>query len=148
MIETLARCKWLLWRRGYRGAAESLGTQIDAVSDALCRTADAATCWEVNPSIDNDRRLTRLVEQAQDAIAQAHPPTEATLRLLQHITPDGLQLALIQCEASGKPLVAISIDADQTLRWRRAAGLEARPAVAAARLSDYVRKIVPFTASL
>ena len=46
-------------------------TLLDIIDDALCRTGDAARCWEVNPSIDNDRRLTQLVEQAQDAIARA-----------------------------------------------------------------------------
>ena len=122
-------------------------SSFDSVYDALCRTADAARCWEVNPCIDNDRRLTQLVEQAQEAIAQAYPPTETTLRQLQHIAPKGLNLALIRCEDSGGPLIAISIDADHTLRWRQAAGLNAPPAVVAGRLSGYARKIVPFTAS-
>ena len=120
---------------------------LDTIGDALCRTADAARCWEVNPCIDNDRRLTQLVEQTQDAIARTYPPTESTLRLLQHIAPDGLNLALIPCEDSDSPLVAISIDADHTLRWRQAAGLDARPAVVGGRLSGYARKIVPFMAS-
>ncbi len=143
----MGHSRWLPWLREHREAAMPTGTPLDTIDDALCRTAEIAACWEVNPSTDNDNRLTRLVEQAQDAIARAYPPTETTLRLLQHITPDGLQLALIQCEDSGSPLIAISIDADHTLRWRQAAGAEARPAVAARRLSDYVRKIVPFTAS-
>jgi hypothetical protein len=132
--------KWLSWLRKPRKAVMPTGTSIDKIDDALCRAADAARCWEVNPSIDNERRLTRLVEQAQDAIARAFPPTETTLRLLQHITPNGLQLALIRCEDSGAPLVAISIDADHTLRWRQAAGLDTPPA------AGYARKIVPFLA--
>ncbi len=144
MIAILAHGKWLPRLRGYREAAMATGTPLDTIDDALCRTADAARCWEVNPSIDNDRRLTQLVEQAQDAIARAYPPTETTLRLLQHITPDGLKLALIQCEDSGSPLIAISIDADETLRWRQATGAEVRPAIAAGRLSGYARKIAPF----
>jgi hypothetical protein len=98
-------------------------TPLDTIDDALCRTANAAKCGEVNPSIYNDRRLTQLVERAQDAIAPAYPATDTTLRLLQQMTPDGLQLVLIQCEDSGSPLIAISIDADHTLRWRQAAGL-------------------------
>jgi len=125
----------------------STGTPLDIIDDALRRTADAARCWEVNPSIDNDRRLTRLVEQAQDAIARAYLPTETTLRLLHDIAPDGVRLALIQCEDSGSPLIAISIDADHTLRWRQAAGLDTRPAAVAGRLSGYARKIVPFAVS-
>jgi hypothetical protein len=90
------------------------GTQLEGIDRALWRTADAARCWEVNPSTYNDRRLTRLVEQSQDAIARAYPPTETTVRLLRQITPDGLTLGLIRCEDSGSPLIAISIDADQT----------------------------------
>jgi hypothetical protein len=107
----IAHGKWLPWLRAHREAASS----FDTINDALCRTADAARCWEVNPSIYNDRRLTQLVERAQDAFAQAYPATDTTLRLLQQMTPDGLQLALIRCEDSGSPLIAISIDAD---RWR------------------------------
>ena len=122
-------------------------TPLDTIGDGLCRTADAARCWEVNPCIDNDRRLTQLVEQTQDAIARAYAPTETALRVLQHIAPDGLKLAIIRCEDSGGPLIAISIDADHTLRWRQAAGLDAPPAVVAGRLSGYARKIVPFMAS-
>jgi len=99
---------------------------LDTIDDVLAHVADAARCWEVNPSIYNDRRLTQLVEQAQEAIARTCPTTETTLRLLQHITPKGLKLAIIQCEGSGAPLIAISIDADQTLRWGEAAGLDAR----------------------
>ena len=76
-------------------------TPLDTIGDALCRTADAARCWEINPCIDNDRYLTQLVEQAQEAIARAYPPTETTLRQLQHIAPDGLNLALIRCAATG-----------------------------------------------
>ena len=124
----IAHGKWLPWRRAHREAASS----FDTINDALCRTADAARCWEVNPSIYNDRRLTQLVERAQDALAQAYPATDATLRRLQQMTPDGLQLALIRCEDSGSPLIAISIDAD---RWRQAARLDAPPAVVAGRLS-------------
>ena len=139
----IAHGKWLPWPRAHREAASS----FDTINDALCRTADAARCWEVNPSIYNDRRLTQLVERAQDAIAQAYPATDTTLRLLQQMTPDGLQLALIRCEASGSPLIAISIDADHTLRWRQAAILDATPAVVARRLSGYARKIVPYMAS-
>jgi len=146
MIDILAHGNWLPWLRRHREAPMPIGTPLDTIDDALCRTADAARYWEVNPSIDNDRRLTQLVEQAQDTIARAFPPTETTLRLLQHITPDGLQLALIQCEDSGTPLIAISIVADHTLRWRQAAGLDAPPAVVAGRLSGYVRKILPFMA--
>jgi hypothetical protein len=70
-----------------------------------------------NLSIYNDRRLTQFIEQAQDAIARTCPTTETTRRQLQHIAPDGLRLALIQCEDTGNPLIAISIEADQTLRW-------------------------------
>jgi hypothetical protein len=146
MIEILARGKWLRRLRKHEAA---MPTQIplDTIDDALFHVADAARCWEVNPSIYNDRRLTQLVEQAQDAIARAYPPTETTLRLLQRITPKGLKLAIIRCEESGAPLIAISIDADQTLRWREAAGLDAPPAVVTGRLSGYVRKLVPFMAS-
>ena len=147
VTEILARGKWLPWLRGHRETAKPTRTPIDTIDDALSLVADAAKCWEVNPSIDNDRRLTQLVEQAQDAIARTCPPTESTLRLLQHITPKGLKLAIIQCEGSGAPLIAISIDADQTLRWGEAAGLDAPPAVVAGRLSSYARKIVPFTVS-
>ena len=144
----IARGKWLPWRRGHHEAAiPTEMSSFDTVYDALCRTADAARCWEVNPCIENDRRLTQRVEQAQDSIARAYPPTETTLQQLQHITPDGLRLALIRCEGSGGPLIAISIDADHTLRWRQAAGLDAPPAVVAGRLSGYARKIVPFMAS-
>ena len=146
MIDVLAHGNWLPWLRRHREAAMTTETPLDTIGDALCRTADAARCWEVNPCIDNDRRLTQLVEQTQDAIARTYPPTESTLRLLQHIAPDGLKLALIPCEDSGSPLVAISIDADHTLRWRQAAGLDAPPAVVAGRLSGYARKIVPFMA--
>jgi hypothetical protein len=146
-IEILARSNWLSWLRENREVAMTTEKPLDTISDALCRTADAARCWEVNPCIDNDRRLTQLVEQAQDAIARAYPPTETTLRQLQHIAPDGLNLALIRCEDSGSPLIAISIDADHTLRWRQAAGLDAPPAVVAGRLSGYARKILSFTAS-
>ena len=124
----IAHGKWLPSLRAHREAASS----FDTINDALCRTADAARCWEVNPSIYNDRRLTQLVERAQDAFAQAYPATDTTLRLLQQMTPDGLQLALIRCEDSGSPLIAISIDAD---RWRQAARLDAPPAVVAGRLS-------------
>jgi hypothetical protein len=144
----IARGKWLPWMRGHHEAAiPTEMSSFDIVYDALCRTADAARRWEVNPSIDNDRRLTRLVEQAQDAIARVYPPTQTTLRQLQHITPDGLNLEIIQCADSGSPLIAISIDADHTLRWRQAAGIDAPPAVVAGRLSGYARKIVPFMAS-
>src|SRR5690349_14944321 len=94
-----------------------------------------------------DRRLTQLVEQAQEAIARAYPPTETTLLQLQYIAPDGLNLALIRCKDSGSPLIAISIDADQTMRWREAAGLDAPPAVVAGHLSGYARKIMPYAAS-
>src|SRR5689334_18808722 len=146
MIATLAHGKWLQWLHKHREAAMPTGTPIDAISDALCRTAKAARCWEVNPCIDNDRRLTQLVEQAQEAIAQAYPPTETTLRQLQHVAPDGLKLALIRCKDSGSPLIAISIDADETLRWREAAGLDAPPTVVAGRLSGCARKIMPFMA--
>ena len=69
------------------------------------------------------------------------------LQQLQHIAPDGLNLALIRCEDSGGPLIAISIDADHTQRWRQAAGLDAPPAVVAGHLSGYARKILSFTAS-
>jgi hypothetical protein len=147
MIDVLAHGNWLPWLRRHREAAMTTETPLDTIGDALCRTADAARCWEVNPCIDNDRRLTQLVEQAQEAIARAYPPTETTLRQLQHIAPDGLNLALIRCEDSGGPLIAISIDADHTLRWRQAAGLDAPPAVVAGRLSGYARKIVRFMAS-
>ena len=146
MIEILARGKWLPRPRRYE-ATMPTEIPLDPIDDALAYVADAARCWEVNPSIYNDRRLTQLVEQAQDAIARTCPTTETTLRLLQHITPKGLKLALIQCEESGTPLIAISIDADQTLRWREAAGLDAPPAVVTGRLSGYARKIVPFMAS-
>lgn len=146
MIEILARGKWLPRLRRYE-AAMSTEIPLDTIDDVLAHVADAARCWEVNPSIDNDRRLTQLVEQAQDGIARTCPPTESTLRLLQHITPKGLKLAIIQCEESGAPLIAISVDADQTRRWREAAGLDAPPAVVAGRLSGYARKIVPFMAS-
>jgi len=146
MIDILAHGKWLPWLR-HREAAMPNGASLDAIDDALWRTADAARCWEVNPSIDNDRRLTQLVEQTQDAIARTYPPTESTLQLLQHVAPDGLKLALIPCEDSGSPLVAISIDADHTLRWRQAAGLDAPPAVVVGRLPGYARKIVSFAAS-
>jgi hypothetical protein len=111
-IEILARSKWLSWLREHREVAMTTEKPLDTIGGALCRTADAARCWEVNPCIDNDRRLT-----------------------------------LIPCEDSGSPLVAISIDADHTLRWRQAAGLDAPPAVVAGRLSGYARKIVPFMAS-
>jgi hypothetical protein len=137
----IAHGKWLPSLRAHREAASS----FDTINDALCRTADAARCWEVNPSIYNDRRLTQLVERAQDAFAQAYPATDTTLRLLQQMTPDGLQLALIRCEDSGSPLIAISIDAD---RWRQAARLDAPPAVVAGRLSGYARKIVPLASQL
>jgi hypothetical protein len=60
--------------------------------------------------------LFRYVE----AIARTYPPTQTTLRLLQRITPDGLTLGLIQCQDCGTPLIAISIDADQS-RWRQVA---------------------------
>jgi hypothetical protein len=145
MIEILARGKWLPRVRRYE-AAMPTEIPLDTIDDVLAHVADAARCWEVNPSIYNDRRLTQLVEQAQEAIARTCPTTETTLRLLQHITPKGLKLAIIQCEGSGAPLIAISIDADQTLRRREAAGLDAPPAVVAGRLSGYVRKIVPFSA--
>jgi hypothetical protein len=122
--------KWLPWvRRHHEPAMPTELSSFDTVYDALCRTAEVARYWEVNPCIDNDRRLTQLVERAQDAIARAYPPTETTLRLLQHITPDGLRLALIRCEDSECPLIAISIDADYTLRWRQAAGLAVPPAI-------------------
>jgi hypothetical protein len=150
LIETgalLAHGAWLPWPRGHCEMATPTGVPLYAVHDALCRAADAAMRWEVNPSGDNDRRLTRLVEQAQDAVAQAYPPTETTLRLLQHIAPDGLKLAIIQCENSGRPLIAISIDADHTLRWRQAAGADVPPAPSAGRLSGYVRRIAPFATS-
>ena len=146
MMEILARSKWLPRLRGYE-AAMPTEIPLDTIDDALAYVADAARCWEVNPSIYNDRRLTQLVEQAQDAIARTCPTTETTLRLLQHITPKGLKLAIIRCEDSGGPLIAISIDADHTLRWRQAAGLDAPPAVVAGRLSGYARKIVRFMAS-
>ena len=146
MIEILARGKWLPRVRRYE-AAMPTEIPLDTIDDVLAHVADAARCWEVNPSIYNDRRLTQLVEQAQEAIARTCPTTETTLRLLQHITPKGLKLAIIQCEGSGAPLIAISIDADQTLRWGEAAGLDAPPAVVAGRLSSYARKIVPFTVS-
>ena len=145
MIAILARGKWLRRLRRYE-AAMPTEIPLDTIDDALAYVADAARCWEVNPSIYNDRRLTQLVEQAQDGIARAYPPTETTLRLLQRITPKGLKLAIIQCAKSGTPLIAISIDADQTLRWREAAGLDAPPAVVTGRLSGYARKIVPFMA--
>ena len=145
-IEILARSKWLSWLREHREVAMATEKPLDTIGDALCRTADAARCWEVNPCIDNDRYLTQLVEQAQEAIARAYPPTETTLRQLQHIAPDGLNLALIRCEDSECPLIAISIDADRTLRWRQAMGLDASPVVAAGRLSGYARKVVPFMA--
>jgi hypothetical protein len=148
MIEILEQGKWLQWLRKHREAARPTEmSSFDSVYDALCRAADAARCWEVNPCIDNDRRLTQLVEQAQEAIARAYPPTETTLRQLQHVAPDGLNLALIRCEDSGGPLIAISIDADQTVRWREAAGLVLGPATAAGRLSNYARKLMPYTAS-
>ena len=146
MIEILARGKWLPRLRRYE-AAMPTEIPIDTIDDAIFHVADAAKCWEVNPNIYNDRRLTQLVEQAQDVIAQTCPTTETTLRLLQHITPKGLKLALIQCEESGTPLIAISIDADQTLRWGEAAGLDAPPAVVAGRLSSYARKISRRTAA-
>ena len=146
MIEILARGKWLPRLRRYE-AAMPTEIPLDTIDDVLAYVADAARCWEVNPSIYNDRRLTQLVEQAQDAIARTCPTTETTLRLLQHITPKGLKLAIIRCEDSGAPLIAISIDADQTLRRREAAGLDAPPTVVAGRLFGYVRKIVPFMAS-
>jgi hypothetical protein len=110
MIEILARGKWLPRLRRYE-AAMPTEIPLDTIDDALAYVADAARCWEVNPSIYNDRRLTHLVEQAQDAIARTCPTTETTLRLLQHITPKGLKLAIIRCEDSGAPLIAISVDA-------------------------------------
>jgi hypothetical protein len=73
MIEILARGKWLPRLRRYE-AAMPTEIPLDTIDDALCRTADAARCWEVNPSIYNDRHLTQLVEKAQDAIARAYPP--------------------------------------------------------------------------
>lgn len=109
------------WLRQYREPAMPTEAQLDTIDHALCRTADAARCWYVNPDTYNDRRLTRLVEKTQDAIARAYPPTETTLRLLQHITPDGLTLGLIQCEDCGTPLIAISVDADHTPHRRQAA---------------------------
>jgi len=109
------------WLRKYREPARIIGSPLDAIDRALCRTAGAARCWEINPDTYNDRRLTRLVEQTQDAIARAYPATETTLRLLQHITLDGLTLGLIECEDCGTPLIAISIDADRMPRWRQAA---------------------------
>jgi hypothetical protein len=111
----VALSKRLPWLREYRGPAMPIGTQLDIIDHALCRTADAARCWEVNPTPYNDRHLTRLIEKTQDAIAQAYPPSETALRLFQQITPDGLKLGLIQCEDCGSPLIAISIDADHTL---------------------------------
>jgi hypothetical protein len=126
--------KWLPWMGGHHEAAMSTEmSSFDSVYAALCRTADAARSWEVNPCIDNDHRLTQLVKQAQDAIARAYPPTETMLRQLQPIAPDGLRLAIIPCEDTGIPLIAISIKADHTLRWRQAAGLDAPPAVVAGR---------------
>jgi hypothetical protein len=104
--------KWLPQLRKYREPAMPAGTQLDTIDAALCRTADAARCWQVDPSTYNDHRLTRLVEQTQDAIARAYPPTQTTLRLLQSITPEGLTLALIQCQDCRSPLIAISINAD------------------------------------
>jgi hypothetical protein len=123
LIEALALPapgKWLPWLRKYRKPARLIGSSLDTIDHALCRTADAARCWEVNPDTYNDRRLTRLIEKTQEAIARTYPPTETTLRRLQRITPDGLTLGLIQCEDCGTPLIAISIDADNTLRWPRA----------------------------
>jgi hypothetical protein len=90
VIQILTPGKWLPWLRASREVAMPTETPLDAINDALCRTADAARCWEVNPCIDNDRHLTQLVEQAQDAIARAYPPTEPTLRLLQHSGPDAV----------------------------------------------------------
>jgi hypothetical protein len=116
-----AHGKWLPWLHEYRETAPPTGPPLDAIDDALLRTADAARRWDVNPSAYNDRRLTWLVEQTQGVIARAYPPAATTLRLLRHITPDGLKLALIQCEDCGSPLIAISIDADHAARWRQAA---------------------------
>ena len=124
LIEALALPapgKWLPWRREYREPARLIRSPLDAIDHALCRTAYVARCWEVYPSTYNDRRLTRRVEQTHHAIARAYPATETTLRLLQQITPDDLKLGLIQCADCGSPLIAISIDADHTSRWRQAA---------------------------
>jgi hypothetical protein len=151
VAEALKALEWagvLTWQHRIVRVRERCTTEIplDTIDDVLAHVADAARCWEVNPSIYNDRRLTQLVEQAQEAIARTCPTTETTLRLLQHITPKGLKLAIIQCEGSGAPLIAISIDADQTLRRPEAARLDAPPAVVAGRLSGYARKVVPFMA--
>ena len=102
MIEILARGKWLPRPRRYE-AAMPTEIPLDTIDNLLSHVASAARCWEVNPCIYNDRRLTQLVEQAQDAIARTCPTTEATLRLLQHITPKGLKLAIIQCEEFRSP---------------------------------------------
>ena len=113
LIEILMRGKWLPRRPRRYEAAMPTEMPLDTIDDALSHVASAARRWEVSiPVSDNDRRLTQLIEQAQDAIARTCPTTETTLRQLQHIAPDGLNLALIQCEESGGPLIAISIEAD------------------------------------
>jgi hypothetical protein len=117
----LASGKWPPRLHEYREPARTTRTSLDAIYDALCRTADAARCWEINPSTYTDHRLTRLVERTQAAIARAYPPSETTLQLLQQITPGGLKLGLIECKDSGGPLIAISVDADQTPHWQQAA---------------------------
>jgi hypothetical protein len=72
MIEILARGKWLPRVRRYE-AAMPTEIPLDTIDDVLAHVADAARCWEVNPSIYNDRRLTQLVEKAQEAIARTWP---------------------------------------------------------------------------
>src|SRR6185437_13436082 len=47
MIEILAHGKWLPWLREHREVATPTETPLDTIGDALCRTADAARCWEV-----------------------------------------------------------------------------------------------------
>src|SRR5690349_1482266 len=61
-IEILARGKWLPRRRRYE-TARPTEIPIDTIDDAIFHVADAAKCWEVNPSIYNDRRLTQLANK-------------------------------------------------------------------------------------
>jgi hypothetical protein len=61
MIEILARGKWLPQLRRYE-AAMPTEIPLDTIDNVLSHVASAARCWEVNPSIYNDRYLTQLVD--------------------------------------------------------------------------------------
>jgi hypothetical protein len=100
MIEILARGKWLPQLRRYE-AAMPTEIPLDTIDNVLSHVADAAQMLG-GQSQYLQRPLPHAARRhAQEAIARAYPPTEITLRQLQHIAPDGLNLALIRCEDSG-----------------------------------------------